>query len=163
MEKVTAAVTPGSIITKETFKASNLPVIDTHGIMGDSGSTVMSQELFDAVAEKIVNELVSNEKLNTVLTEKLADYIMKSKIVNHLLATDESTVLSGPMVRNLRGCLMCSIPSSQKRQNSKESQHTVPISWKLREVGGCCIMMLTVPTHHIKPGSRRHQKVLPSL
>ena len=105
VEKVTAAVTPGSIITKETFKASNLPVIDTHGIMGDSGSTVMSQELFDAVAEKIVNELVSNEKLNTVLTEKLADYIMKSKIVNHLLATDESTVLSGPMGKELKGLL----------------------------------------------------------
>lgn len=105
VEKVTAAVTPGSIITKETFKASNLPVIDTHGIMGDSGSTVMSQELFDAVAEKIVNELVSNEKLNTVLTEKLADYIMKSKIVNHLLATDESTVLSGPMGKELKGLI----------------------------------------------------------
>lgn len=105
VEKVTAAVTPGSIITKETFKASNLPVIDTHGIMGHSGSTVMSQELFDAVAEKIVNELVSNEKLNTVLTEKLADYIMKSKIVNHLLATDESTVLSGPMGKELKGLL----------------------------------------------------------
>lgn len=105
VEKVTAAVTPGSIITKETFKASNLPVIDTYGIMGDSGSTVMSQELFDAVAEKIVNELVGNEKLNTVLTEKLADYIMKSKIVNHLLATDESTVLSGPMGKELKGLL----------------------------------------------------------
>ena len=65
----------------------------------------MSQELFDAVAEKIVNELVSNEKLNTVLTEKLADYIMKSKIVNHLLATDESTVLSGPMGKELKGLL----------------------------------------------------------
>lgn len=105
VEKVTAAVTPGSIITKETFKASNLPVTDTHGIMGDSGSTVMSQELFDAVAEKIMNELVSNEKLNTVLTEKLADYIMKSKIVNHLLATDESTVLSGPMGKELKGLI----------------------------------------------------------
>ena len=105
VEKVTAAVTSGSIITKETFKASNLPVTDTHGIMGDSGSTVMSQELFDAVAEKIMNELVSNEKLNTVLTEKLADYIMKSKIVNHLLATDESTVLSGPMGKELKGLL----------------------------------------------------------
>ena len=105
VEKVTAAVTSGSIITKETFKASNLPVTDTHGIMGDSGSTVMSQELFDAVAEKIMNELVSNEKLNTVLTEKLADYIMKSKIVNHLLATDESTVLSGPMGKELKGLI----------------------------------------------------------
>lgn len=105
VEKVTAAVTPGSIITKETFKASNMPVTDTHGIMGDSGSTVMSQELFDAVAEKIVNELVSNARLNTVLTEKLADYIMKSKIVNHLLATDESTVLSGPMGKELKGLI----------------------------------------------------------
>ena len=100
-----ATAPSGSIITKETFKASNLPVTDTHGIMGDSGSTVMSQELFDAVAEKIMNELVSNEKLNTVLTEKLADYIMKSKIVNHLLATDESTVLSGPMGKELKGLI----------------------------------------------------------
>ena len=118
VEKVTAAVTPGSIITKETFKASNLPVIDTHGIMGDSGSTVMSQELFDAVAEKIVNELVSNEKLNTVLTEKLADYIMKSKIVNHLLATDESTVLSGPMGKELKGLLDVLNTKASKKDES---------------------------------------------
>jgi len=128
VEKVTAAVTPGSIITKETFKASNLPVIDTHGIMGDSGSTVMSQELFDAVAEKIVNELVSNEKLNTVLTEKLADYIMKSKIVNHLLATDESTVLSGPMGKELKGLLDVLNTKLQKLETDVERRSSFNIA-----------------------------------
>lgn len=128
VEKVTAAVTPGSIITKETFKASNLPVIDTHGIMGDSGSTVMSQELFDAVAEKIVNELVSNEKLNTVLTEKLADYIMKSKIVNHLLATDESTVLSGPMGKELKGLLDVLNTKTQKLETDIERRSSFSVA-----------------------------------
>lgn len=125
VEKVTAAVTPGSIITKETFKASNMPVTDTHGIMGDSGSTVMSQELFDAVAEKIVNELVSNARLNTVLTEKLADYIMKSKIVNHLLATDESTVLSGPMGKELKELLdVLNTKSSKIGHTHDDRYHT---------------------------------------
>lgn len=129
VEKVTAAVTPGSIITKETFKASNMPVTDTHGILGDSGSTVMSQELFDAVAEKIVNELVSNEKLNTVLAEKLADYIMKSKIVNHLLATDESTVLSGPMGKELKRLLDVLNTKLSEKQNSLSLSADTPIDY----------------------------------
>ncbi|MBS5284776.1 MAG: hypothetical protein KHY46_13105 [Clostridiales bacterium] len=135
VEKVTAAVTPGSIITKETFKASNMPVTDTHGILGDSGSTVMSQELFDAVAEKIVNELVSNEKLNTVLAEKLADYIMKSKIVNHLLATDESTVLSGPMGKELKRLLDVLNTKQNQMNNNIDNREAVADLFEVANVG----------------------------
>ena len=95
---VIAAVTPGSIITKETFKAANMEATDTHGLLGDEGDASTAQALFDAIVNKIMTELVTN----TALMEELGAYILKTKIVNNFLATDAETVLSGPMGKNLK-------------------------------------------------------------
>lgn len=97
VSKVIAAVTPGSIITRETFKASNMPAIDTHGLLEDEENPT-AQALFDAIVNKVLTELVTN----TSLTEQLGSYILKSKIVNDFLATDTETVLSGPMGKQLK-------------------------------------------------------------
>jgi putative uncharacterized protein (fragment) len=92
-------VTPGSIITRDTFTAANLKAIDTHGILGgEAGAETTGQGLIDALTNKLLTEFVTN----TVLMERLGTYVLKSKIVNDFLSTDEETVLSGPMGKLLK-------------------------------------------------------------
>lgn len=114
VERVTAAVTPGSIITKDTFKADKLPVSDTSGILGEIGKVATGQAMFDALAHKVVEELVTNNDLiatlasyvtTEALTTKLAEYILKNKIVDNFLATSADTVLSGTMGAELKRLL----------------------------------------------------------
>ena len=57
---------------------------DTSGVLGTAGASVTSQALVDAIADKVMTKLIE-----------------KSKIVNNLLATDTTTVLSGPMGKSL--------------------------------------------------------------
>ena len=102
VSNVIAAVTPGSIITRDTFTAANLKAIDTHGILGgEAGAGTTGQGLIDAIANKLLTEFVTN----TVLMERLGTYVLKSKIVNDFLSTDEETVLSGPMGKLLKAQL----------------------------------------------------------
>ena len=99
VSNVIAAVTPGSIITRDTFTAANLKAIDTHGILGgEAGAETTGQGLIDALTNKLLTEFVTN----TVLMERLGTYVLKSKIVNDFLSTDEETVLSGPMGKLLK-------------------------------------------------------------
>ena len=99
VSNVIAAVTPGSIITRDTFTAANLKAIDTHGILGgEAGAGTTGQGLIDALTNKLLTEFVTN----TVLMERLGTYVLKSKIVNDFLSTDEETVLSGPMGKLLK-------------------------------------------------------------
>ena len=99
VSNVIAAVTPGSIITRDTFTAANLKAIDTHGILGgEAGAETTGQGLIDALTNKQLTEFVTN----TVLMERLGTYVLKSKIVNDFLSTDEETVLSGPMGKLLK-------------------------------------------------------------
>ena len=99
VSNVIAAGTPGSIITRDTFTAANLKAIDTHGILGgEAGAETTGQGLIDALTNKLLTEFVTN----TVLMERLGTYVLKSKIVNDFLSTDEETVLSGPMGKLLK-------------------------------------------------------------
>ncbi len=99
VSNVIAAVTPGSIITRDTFTAANLKAIDTHGILGgEAGAGTTGQGLIDALTNKLLTEFVTN----TDLMERLGTYVLKSKIVNDFLSTDEETVLSGPMGKLLK-------------------------------------------------------------
>ena len=99
VSNVIAAVTPGSIITRDTFTAANLKAIETHGILGgEAGAETTGQGLIDALTNKLLTEFVTN----TVLMERLGTYVLKSKIVNDFLSTDEETVLSGPMGKLLK-------------------------------------------------------------
>lgn len=63
---------------------SAITAVDTSGVLGEAGASVTSQELIDAIADKVMTKLIE-----------------KSKIVNNLLATDTTTVLSGPMGKSL--------------------------------------------------------------
>ena len=54
-------------------KAKDIPAEDTSSILGDSSSPT-TQALIDAIANKVVNELVTN----TALTSTLANYMTKS-------------------------------------------------------------------------------------
>ena len=63
---------------------SAITAVDTSGVLGEAGASVTSQELIDAIADKVMTKLIE-----------------KSKIVNNLLATDATTVLSGPMGKSL--------------------------------------------------------------
>lgn len=59
-------------------KASGLTVEDTEGILGVPEANVNFQALVDAVASKIMNELVTD----SALTSKLADYVTKAMLSN---------------------------------------------------------------------------------
>ena len=59
-------------------KASGLTVEDTEGILGVPEANVNFQALVDAVASKIMNELVTD----SALTSKLADYVTKTMLSN---------------------------------------------------------------------------------
>ena len=59
--------------------AAKVKTADTYGLVVSALGESTAQALIDAIANKVVNELIN-----------------KNKIVNNLLATDESTVLSGP-------------------------------------------------------------------
>lgn len=99
VSNVVAAVTPGSIITQETLTAHNTQAVDTHGFLGgEKGAKTTSQAMLDAIADRILTQLVTDSEL----TNKLGKYILKSKIVNDFLATDAETVLSGPMGKALK-------------------------------------------------------------
>ncbi|MFQ8732054.1 MAG: hypothetical protein ACLSAC_17450 [Enterocloster bolteae] len=57
VSNVMAAVTPGSIITRDTFAAANLKAIDTHGILGGAaGAETTGQGLIDALTNKLLTE-----------------------------------------------------------------------------------------------------------
>lgn len=99
VSSVVAAVTPGSIITKETFRAENMQATDTYGFLGGAeGASSSGQAMMDAIVNRIMTQLVTNSSL----MEQLGAYVLKSKIVNNFLATDAETVLSGPMGKSLK-------------------------------------------------------------
>ena len=120
VSNVIAAVTPGSIITRDTFTAANLKAIDTHGILGgEAGAETTGQGLIDALTNKLLTEFVTN----TVLMERLGTYVLKSKIVNDFLSTDEETVLSGPMGKLLKEQL--NVLNTKITQKSQSDFYTI--------------------------------------
>lgn len=70
-------------------KAASLLITDTQGLIGAENQETTTQLLINAIADKVVNQLVTNEALTT----KLENYILKSQIVNNLLATQPGNVL----------------------------------------------------------------------
>lgn len=61
-----------------------ITAVDASGVIGTPGASVSGQALIDGIADKVMTKL-----------------ILRSKIVNNLLATDTTTVLSGPMGKQL--------------------------------------------------------------
>jgi len=134
VSNVIAAVTPGSIITRDTFTAANLKAIDTHGILGgEAGAGTTGQGLIDALTNKLLTEFVTN----TGLMERLGTYVLKSKIVNDFLSTDEETVLSGPMGKLL------------KEQLNVLNTNTASVGVNIRNYREACIII----NGHRKSGS----------
>lgn len=80
------------IAKDDVLNLNNIKVTDTEGILGSEGETVISQLLIDKIADKVVNQLVSNDALNT----KLLNYILKTNIDNNLTGTDPTHVLASP-------------------------------------------------------------------
>ena len=58
----------------ESGNIADAEITDTQGLDVDKGAKTTAQKLFDAITDRIVNKLVSNE----ALTEKLASYLLKS-------------------------------------------------------------------------------------
>lgn len=73
---------PGNIADAE--------ITDTHGIAVAAGQKTTAQAIFDAITNKIANVLVSNE----TLTQKLADYMLKSLMSNVQLNSTENVPTS---------------------------------------------------------------------
>lgn len=69
---------------QSSTELAGIVAVDDSGVLGAAGQVVVSQELISAMANMIMKELIK-----------------KSKIVNNLLATDTSTVLAGPMGKQL--------------------------------------------------------------
>lgn len=70
-------------------QASSVKVEDTQGLLGSAGAETNVQALIDYIADQVKNQLVSD----SALTTKLAEYILKSQIINNLLATQAGNVL----------------------------------------------------------------------
>lgn len=71
--------------SKSSGKLSQVQGKDTSGILGTVNDEVISQELIDAIANRVMTELVPY-----------------ANIANNFLATDQNTVLSGPMGKSLK-------------------------------------------------------------
>ncbi|ADL03384.1 hypothetical protein [Lacrimispora saccharolytica] len=69
----------------ESDSLSQIEGTDTSGVIGTAGSTVVSQALIDAIADKVMTKLIPY-----------------ANIVNNFMATDPKTVLSGPMGKSLK-------------------------------------------------------------
>ena len=69
--------------------ASSVTAIDIQGLLGEPGASSNVQALIDYIADQIKNQLITD----SALTAKLANYILKSQIVNNLLATQAGNVL----------------------------------------------------------------------
>lgn len=98
---------------------SAITAVDTSGVLREAGASVTSQELIDAIADKVMTKLIE-----------------KSKIVNNLLATDATTVLSGPMGKSLDDKitqLNSDLGDVKIRRGVKE----------LNFVNGLCVLTLT--------------------
>lgn len=70
-------------------QASSIKAEDTQGLLGTAGGGTNVQALIDYIADQVKNQLVSD----SALTTKLAEYILKSQIINNLLATQPGNVL----------------------------------------------------------------------
>ena len=70
-------------------QASSIKAEDTQGLLGTAGGETNVQALIDYIADQVKNQLVSD----SALTTKLAEYILKSQIINNLLATQPGNVL----------------------------------------------------------------------
>ena len=70
-------------------QASSVKAEDTEGLVGTAGGETNVQALIDYIADQVKNQLVSD----SALTTKLAEYILKSQIINNLLATQAGNVL----------------------------------------------------------------------
>ena len=69
--------------------ASSVTAIDIQGLLGGPGASSNVQALIDYIADQVKNQLITD----SALTAKLANYILKSQIVNNLLATQAGNVL----------------------------------------------------------------------
>ena len=58
----------------EPGNIADAAITDTQGLDVAKGAKTTAQKLFDAIADRIVNKLVTNDTLTT----KLADYLLKS-------------------------------------------------------------------------------------
>lgn len=87
--------------------AAKVKTADTYGLVVSALGESTAQALIDAIANKVVNELIN-----------------KNKIVNNLLATDESTVLSGPQGAALGARLKVNEDAVAKL-NSEASSHLI--------------------------------------
>lgn len=63
-------------------KATSLPVTDTQGFVGDKNSETNVQLLIDAIADKMVKQLVSNSSLTQTLANYMTTAMMSGEQIN---------------------------------------------------------------------------------
>lgn len=78
------------------LKASGLNITDTEGLVGETNEEVTTQALINAIADKVANQLVSNNTLTT----QLANYVTKSMIKTDFEDSTE-TVPASSLVNQL--------------------------------------------------------------
>ena len=116
--------------TISNLTASDIKATDTEGILGTENTEVISQDLIDAIADKVVNELVTN----TTLTNQLANYVSKS-MISTLIENNSSKVSATSLVYQLNND-----KASKNSPNLTEPQLTWNLSnnnnVQLRRSGG---------------------------
>lgn len=74
-------------------KAANLPITDMQGLVGEENQETTTQLLINAIAEKVANQLVTNDALTT----QLANYVTKAMMSN-IQANDQTKVPTSALV-----------------------------------------------------------------
>ena len=87
--------------TISNLTASDIKATDTEGILGTENTEVISQDLIDAIADKVVNEFVTN----TTLTNQLANYVSKS-MISTSIENNSSKVSATSLVYQLNSDLL---------------------------------------------------------
>lgn len=102
--------------TISNLTASDIKATDTEGILGTENTEVISQDLIDAIADKVVNELVTN----TTLTNQLANYVSKS-MISTSIENNSSKVSATSLVYQLNSDL---ISTNSALNNKSNNGHT---------------------------------------
>ena len=89
---------------------SNIKSTDTEGLLGKKNAQVISQDLIDEIANKVVNEFVTNQSL----TNTLANYVNKN-MISTSIENETEKVAATSLINQLNNDLNSRLRNRKRR------------------------------------------------